>query len=129
MVGTASVVITDEKEKKPIYQFVPLKRSDVKIIHDDFDGYDAIFITHGHFDHIGSKKYFVNVEKERYCTKIPYNTLIKKGKSIIMRDLGVDYNENYLLECDLFMMPYQGKKSLLTPETHVNNKLKLKKYA
>lgn len=207
--GTASVGITDERTQTKILfdPFVPLKGSDVKITYDDFDDYDTIFITHGHFDHIGSLKKLCKRKKRKiYCTKTPYNTLIKKGvnkeyltiikpndiinidtftikayqskhiefdegalkeiifrrssykylynvpycaienkkclengeillyyitcqgKSIItMGSLGVDDNENYPLNCDLFMMPYQGKKDLLTPGTHVINKLKPKK--
>ena len=44
----------------------------------------------------------------------------------MMGSLGLDANTNYPENCDLFIMPYQGKKDLLTPSIEIINKLKPK---
>lgn len=204
--GTATISIETENEKILFDPFIPLKGSKIKTTISDFKEYNQIFITHGHFDHIGSlKKISKDHQIKIHCTKTPYHVLLKKklskdylniiepnqiinlnnltiktyqGKHIeydegaikkiiltprtykyfynlpliirenkicqenneiliyeikiesktilMMGSLGLDANTNYPKNCDLFIMPYQGKKDLLTPSLEIINKLKPK---
>ncbi|MBR2742179.1 MAG: MBL fold metallo-hydrolase [Clostridia bacterium] len=79
--GTASVEIRSESGHILFDPFVPLAGSDVNVKLEDFDGCTAIFVTHGHFDHIVN---IPEIQKRNpgariYCTKTPYHTLAKKG--------------------------------------------------
>lgn len=204
--GTASISIETENEKILFDPFIPLKGSNIKTTLTDFKEYNQIFITHGHFDHIGS---ISKISKDHpikiYCTKTPYQVLLKKklskdylniiepnqiinlknltiktyqGKHIeydkgvikkiiftprtykyfynlpfiirenkicqennetliyeikaesknilMMGSLGLTANINYPNNCDLLIMPYQGKKDLITPSLEIINKLKPK---
>ena len=78
--GTASVEIRSESGHILFDPFVPLAGSDVNVKLEDFDGCTAIFVTHGHFDHIVN---IPEIQKRNpgariYCTKTPYHTLAKK---------------------------------------------------
>ena len=79
--GTASVEVISKSSRILFDPFVPLKGSDVNVRLDDFDGFEDIFITHGHFDHISSlPEIFVRNPSTRiHCTRTPYNTLLSKG--------------------------------------------------
>ena len=54
--GTASISIESNNEKILFDPFVPMLGSKIDVHLDDFINFDKIFITHGHFDHIGSLK-------------------------------------------------------------------------
>ncbi|MBQ7599221.1 MAG: MBL fold metallo-hydrolase [Clostridia bacterium] len=79
--GTASVALTGPSGSILFDPFVPLKGSDVDTKLEDFDGFGHIFVTHGHFDHIVSIPAVVerNPGASVYCTKTPFETLLKKG--------------------------------------------------
>ena len=80
--GTASVEMISLKGDRILFDpFVPLKGSDVPVKIEDFDGFDEILITHGHFDHIISLPEIVrrNPGIRIRCTETPYKTLLKKG--------------------------------------------------
>lgn len=79
--GTASIELRAQSGKILFDPFIPLKGSPVTVKIEEFDGFEDIFITHGHFDHVASlpEIYGRNPEVKIYCTQTPYNTLIKKG--------------------------------------------------
>ena len=79
--GTASISVQSNEHKIIFDPFVPLLGSKIPIELNDFIDYEYIFITHGHFDHIGSLKkiYKKNKKVKIYCTETPYNFLNKKG--------------------------------------------------
>ena len=68
--GTASFAMKTENTKIIFDPFVPLLGSKVPIKLNDYLDYEYIFITHGHFDHIGSLKkiYKKNKKIKIYCT-------------------------------------------------------------
>ena len=79
--GTACVAI-DTKETKLLFDpFVPWKGSSAPVRLSDFDGFDRIFLTHGHFDHAESLPKILNRNPAAvvYCTATPHKTLRRRG--------------------------------------------------
>lgn len=80
--GTATVGIDDGKTK---ILFDPFIRRNKKLTDstpiEGFAGFDAVLVTHGHFDHIYDIPELMRVDKEVpvYCTKTPSETLKKRG--------------------------------------------------
>lgn len=79
--GTASISVEDNGVKLLFDPFVRMnKKIKPEITLDDYKGADAIFATHGHFDHIFS---IPDIEKTEntpvYGTKTPVETLKKAG--------------------------------------------------
>jgi len=79
--GTASVRITAGTSELLVDPFFPFPDSPVKVASDAYDGCSHILVSHGHFDHISSISDIVHNETIVYCTKTPYNTLLRKGVS------------------------------------------------
>lgn len=78
--GTASVSIETENGRLLFDPFVPLKGSRTGICEEDFTGFDTIFLTHGHVDHLASlPRLMKNGSAHVWCTKTPSVTLKKKG--------------------------------------------------
>lgn len=77
--GTASVRIAAGSSQLLVDPFFPLPDSRIKVSEDAYEGCRSIFITHGHFDHIGSIKDIVRPDTVIYCTEAPYHSLCKKG--------------------------------------------------
>lgn len=79
--GTATIGIDDGKTKLLFDPFVRMNKHIETTPVEGFVGFDAVFVTHGHFDHIYSIPELA--EKDRnvpiYCTKTPKETLVKKG--------------------------------------------------
>ena len=81
--GTATIGLDDGETKLLFDPFVRMnKRIDTTPI-EGFVGFDAVFVTHGHFDHIYSIPELAEKDKTVpiYCTKTPKNTLIGCGVS------------------------------------------------
>ena len=79
--GTATIAIDDGKTKLLFDPFVRMNKRIETTPVEGFTGFDAVFITHGHFDHIYSIPELAQADKSVpfYCTGTPKKTLIKEG--------------------------------------------------
>ncbi len=79
--GTATIGIDDGKTKLLFDPFVRMnKRIETPPV-ESFKGFDAVFVTHGHFDHIYSIPDLTKIDKTVpvYCTGTPKKTLMDCG--------------------------------------------------
>ena len=79
--GTASVEIRCSMGRLLFDPFLPLPGAQVPAAAEEFDGFEAVFVTHGHFDHIASLPEIArrNPGLLIYCTKTPYAALRRRG--------------------------------------------------
>lgn len=79
--GTATVGIDDGKTKLLFDPFVRMNKHIETTPVEGFVGFDAVFVTHGHFDHIYSIPELAEKDKNVpiYCTETPKKTLMGKG--------------------------------------------------
>ena len=79
--GTASVAIDDGETRILFDPFLRLNRRMEKITVDDYKGADAIFVTHGHCDHIMHIPALAKADPKPkiYATSVPVNTLKQYG--------------------------------------------------
>lgn len=79
--GTATVGIDDGETKLLFDPFVRMNKRIETTPIEGFTGFDAVFLTHGHFDHIYSIPALVQADKNVpvYCTKTPKKTLTGRG--------------------------------------------------
>ncbi len=79
--GTATIGIDDGKTKLLFDPFVRMNKRIETTPVEGFVGFDAVFVTHGHFDHIYSIPALAEVDKNVpiYCTATPKKTLMKRG--------------------------------------------------
>ncbi len=79
--GTATIGIDDGKTKLLFDPFVRMNRRIETTPIEGFKGFDAVLVTHGHFDHIYSIPALTEVDKNVpiYCTKAPKKTLMTMG--------------------------------------------------
>ena len=79
--GTASVEVAGKEGRILFDPFVPLDGADVPVKIEDYDGFEEIFVTHGHFDHISDLPEIArrNPGCRIHCTETPYQILAKKG--------------------------------------------------
>lgn len=79
--GTATIEITDGDKRILFDPFVRQNRHLKSTPLEGFCGADAVFITHGHFDHLFDTPALTRADKNVtvYCTKTPAGTLGKKG--------------------------------------------------
>lgn len=112
--ATASVELISASGDRLLFDpFVPLKGSSVSVKTEDFDGFQEILITHGHFDHIVSLPEIVkrNPDVKIRCTKAPYKTLI--GKGVPERNLILIRYEEKIRIGDFTINTFHGKHALL----------------
>lgn len=81
--GTATIGIDDGKTRLLFDPFVRMNKRIETTPVEGFAGFDAVLITHGHFDHLYSIPKLTEVDKNVpvYCTKTPRQSLINKGVS------------------------------------------------
>ena len=79
--GTATIGIDDGKTKLLFDPFVRMNKRIETTPIEGFVGFDAVLVTHGHFDHIYSIPSLAEKDKDVpiYCTETPKRTLIGKG--------------------------------------------------
>ena len=79
--GTATVGIDDGTTKLLFDPFVRMNKKIETTPVEGFAGADAVFITHGHFDHIYSIPELARADERVpfYCTAVPAKTLADKG--------------------------------------------------
>ncbi len=79
--GTATVSIDDGKTKLLFDPFVRMNKHIETTPLEGFTGFDAVLVTHGHFDHIYSIPALTEKDKRVpvYCTETPKKTLMSKG--------------------------------------------------
>lgn len=79
--GTATIGIDDGKTKLLFDPFVRMNKRIETTPVEGFMGFDAVLVTHGHFDHIYSIPELVEKDKNVpvYCTETPKKTLMGKG--------------------------------------------------
>ncbi len=81
--GTATIGIDDGKTKLLFDPFVRMNKHVETTPVEGFTGFDAVLVTHGHFDHIYSIPALTEKDKNVpvYCTETPKKTLMEKGVS------------------------------------------------
>ena len=79
--GTATIGIDDGNTKILFDPFVRMNRRIETTPVEGFAGFDAVFVTHGHLDHIYSIPALAQVDPDVpiYCTKTPKQTLVSRG--------------------------------------------------
>ena len=79
--GTATIGIDDGKNRIIFDPFVRMNKRIETTPIEGFAGFDAVFITHGHLDHLYSVPELVKIDEKApvYCTATPKNTLLKMG--------------------------------------------------
>lgn len=79
--GTATIGIDDGKTKLLFDPFVRMNKKLETTPVEGFVGFDAVLVTHGHFDHIYSIPELAKKDKTVpvYCTETPKKTLVGKG--------------------------------------------------
>ena len=79
--GTATIGIDDGKNKLLFDPFVRMNKRIETTPIEGFVGFDAVLVTHGHFDHIYSIPELAGKDKAVpiYCTETPKKTLIGEG--------------------------------------------------
>ena len=79
--GTASIALESDDVKILFDPFLRLNRDLPTLLPEDYAGYDAILITHGHVDHMLDVPKILKTDRQVpvYCTKSPRRTLMRAG--------------------------------------------------
>lgn len=107
--GTATVELNDGKNRILFDPFLRQNRKLKTPTIDDFTGADAIFITHGHLDHIFDIPKICEADKNVpvYCTATPAATINKKG--VDSKRLNVIVPGDRISVGDFNITVYKGK--------------------
>ena len=81
--GTASIALDDGKTKLLLDPFLRMNRRLPKLKASLFTGFDAVLLSHGHFDHISDLPAILKLDETVpvYCTAAPKASLVKRGVS------------------------------------------------
>ena len=79
--GTATIGLDDGETKLLFDPFVRMNRRIETTPVEGFAGFDAVFVTHGHLDHIYSIPALAEIDRNVpiYCTAVPKKTLMERG--------------------------------------------------
>ena len=78
--GTASLCVQAGQGRLLVDPFVPLRGSGTRVNPSAYEGFEAVLVTHGHFDHIMSLPALIRDGRPQiYCTRTPAQTLQKLG--------------------------------------------------
>lgn len=115
--GTAAVEIESEWQRLLFDPFVLLPGSPVNIDVSEYDGFNTVLVTHGHFDHIASLPTIAvrNPGMQIYCTRSPYTTLSKKGiPDSVLHE--IDFGQK-LTFGGITVQTYHGKHAILPKDS------------
>lgn len=79
--GTASIALESGGTRLLLDPFLRRNKKLPPLKTEDFCGFDAILITHGHFDHLMDVPQIMKADADVpvYCTKTPRESLLKRG--------------------------------------------------
>ena len=111
--GTAAVEIRSTAGRLLFDPFFPLPGAEFSLDGGEYDGFDHILVTHGHFDHIMNIPQIVrrNPGAAVHCTAAPYQTLRRKGVPAENLEL-IGIGEAYSI-CGFKVRTYHGSHAKL----------------
>lgn len=111
--GTAAVEIRAAAGRLLFDPFFPFPGAEFSADSGEYDGFDHILVTHGHFDHVMSIPQIIrrNPGTVVHCTAAPYHTLRKKGVAADDLEL-IDLGQEYGI-CGFQVRTYHGSHARL----------------
>jgi L-ascorbate metabolism protein UlaG (beta-lactamase superfamily) len=116
--GTAGILLKPEKTKivfDPFFSRLESSGPRLNLRMQDISDVNAVFITHGHFDHIGSVAWFAkNTQAKLYMTKKNRKNVIHWNK---INDLNKAYKPFRFLNNETFPIIDQEREKFIETET------------